>query len=73
MRLSTLLFVLGLLLWATTLRKWSEIWGGLNRTLGEIHQDFKAGRQRTTLYGRIVSLVVLALFIASVYLSITGR
>jgi hypothetical protein len=55
MKLSTLLMLLGILLWATTWRKWSDIWD--RRRLSQIHQDIKTGRQRMTLYKTTLGLV----------------
>jgi hypothetical protein len=71
MRLSTLLMLLGILLWATTWRKWSDIWD--RRRLTQIYQDIKTGRQRMTLYEKLVAPVSIALMFAGIYLSITGR
>jgi hypothetical protein len=72
MKLSTLLMLLALLLIATT-RKWPFFkWD--NRTMGQIYQDIKAGRQqRLSLYARIVAPVAFLLMIFSIYLSLTRR
>lgn len=68
MKLSSLLILLGTLLAATSLR-WSQIWE--RRSLKEIHQDIKVGKQRSTLYQKIVAPVSLALMIAGMYLAFT--
>ena len=71
MKLSTLLMLLAPLLIATT-RKWPFFkWD--NRTIGQIYRDIKTGRQRSSLYARIVTPVALLLFIISIYLSLTWR
>ncbi|HUA26420.1 MAG TPA: hypothetical protein VMA54_19990 [Steroidobacteraceae bacterium] len=71
MKLSTLLMLLALLLIATT-RKW-PFFKRDNRTIGQIYRDIKAGRQRSSLYARIVNPVALLLFIISIHLSLTWR
>jgi hypothetical protein len=70
MKLSFLLICLGGLLAATTLR-WSQIWD--RRTLKQIHQDIKAGKQRSSLYQKIVAPVSLTLIIVGLYLAFTWR
>jgi len=70
-RLSTLLNLLGLLLLLTT-RGWSKWWDP--RTLKQIYQDFRTGKQpRSTPYVTAVSVVAIALMIAGMYLLLEGR
>jgi hypothetical protein len=70
MKLSTLLILLAGLLLATTL-KWSQVWE--RRTIGQIYQDAKAGKQRATLYARIIAPISLVLIIVGIYLALTWR
>jgi hypothetical protein len=70
MKLSTLLILLGGLLSATTL-KWSQIRD--RRTIGQIYQDAKAGKQRTTLRARISGYLSLILVLTGIYLALTWR
>ena len=70
MKLSTLLMLLGGVLSATTF-KWSRIWD--RRTMSEIYQDIKAGKQRATLYERIVAPISVTLIAIGIYLSFTWR
>jgi hypothetical protein len=71
MKLSTSLMVLAVLLTATTWKwpffRWDD------RTIGQIYQDVKAGRQRSSPYARGVAPVALLLMIISVYLALTWR
>ena len=70
MKLSFLLIFLGGLLAATSLR-WSQIWD--RRPMKQIYQDIKAGKQRSTLYQKIVAPVSLTLIIVGLYLALTWR
>jgi hypothetical protein len=70
MKLSTLLILLGGLLSATTL-KWSQVWD--RRTISQIYQDAKAGKQRATLYARIIVPISLTLILIGMYLALTSR
>lgn len=70
MKLSTLLILLGGLLSATTL-KWSQMWD--RRTISQIYQDAKAGKQRATLYARIIAPISLTLILIGMYLALTWR
>ena len=70
MKLSFLLICLGGLLAATSLR-WSPIWD--RRPMKQIYQDIKAGKQRSTLYQKIVAPVSLTLIIVGLYLALTWR
>jgi hypothetical protein len=70
MKLSTLLILLGGLLLSTTL-KWSQIWD--RRSISQIYQDAKAGKQLTTLYARISGYISLILVLTGMYLAFTWR
>lgn len=71
MKLSTLLLILGGLLLATT-RKWPIItWD--KRKISEIYRDAKGGKQRSSLYTKIVAPVSLLLIIIGTYLELTWR
>jgi len=70
MKLSTLLIVLGGLLSATTFR-WSQIFD--RRTSSEIYQDAKAGKQRVTLYARIIAPISVIIILVGIYLALTWQ
>jgi hypothetical protein len=70
MKLSFLLICLGGLLAATSLR-WSQILD--RRSLEQIYQDIKVGKQRSTLYQKIVAPISLTLIIVGLYLAFTWR
>lgn len=69
MKLSALLMLLGVLL-AATAGKW-PIFRWDSRTIGQIYQDAKAGRQRSSLYARIVAPVALLSIVIGMYLALT--
>ena len=69
MKTSTLVIVLGGLLAMTTL-KWS--WLRDRRTLGQVHHDIRSGKQRASLYGKIVAPVALFVMITGMYMALTG-
>ncbi|MGB6488423.1 MAG: hypothetical protein WBE91_16220 [Steroidobacteraceae bacterium] len=71
MKLSALLTILGGLLAATT-RKW-PIFTGDKRMVGQIYRDAKAGKQRASLYAKVVAPVSLMLIIIGMYLALTWR
>jgi len=70
MKLSTLLILLAGLLLATT-QKWSQMWD--RRTISQIYRDAKAGKQRSTLYARIIAPISLTLIVIGTYLALTWR
>ena len=70
MKLSFLLITLGGLLAATGLR-WSQFWD--RRSLTQVYQDIKAGKQRSTLYQKIVAPVPSTLIIVGMYSAFTWR
>jgi hypothetical protein len=70
MKLSTLVIIFGGLLSATTI-KWSKIWD--RRTISQVYQDIKAGKQRATVYERIVAPLSLTLIVIGMYLALTWR
>jgi hypothetical protein len=72
MKLSFLLICLGGLLAATTL-SWSELWRWDRRSFKQLYQDARAGKLRSTLYAKIVTLVSAALTVAGIYFALTWR
>jgi hypothetical protein len=70
MKTSFLLICLGGLLAATTL-SWSQL--SDRRSLKQVHLDIKAGKQRSTLYAKIVAPISVALIAAGLYLALTWR
>jgi hypothetical protein len=71
MKLSTLLMILGGLLAATTMKR--PLFTGYKRTVRQIYQDAKAGKQRSSLYAKIVAPVSLMLIVIGTYLAFTWR
>jgi hypothetical protein len=76
MKLSSLLAILILLLILTT-RSWAEwrsVLRGSNRTLGQIYQDTRSGKQAgMSPYAKIVTVVAMALAAVQIYLTFSGR
>ena len=70
MKTSTLVIILGGLLSMTTV-KWSQLWD--RRTLGQINQDIRAGKQRASRYAKVVAPVALILMIAGIYMALSGE
>jgi hypothetical protein len=70
MKTSFLLICLGGLLAATTIR-WTQFPD--RRSLKQVHQDIKSGKQRSTLYAKIVAPVSAALIVVGLYLALTWR
>jgi len=75
-KLSTLLTSLAFLLMLTS-RSWSgwlNYLRGARRTLSQIDQDIRSGKEPPmSVYARIAVCVSMALFIAGVYVSCSGR
>jgi len=70
-KLSNLLILLGLLL-ALTTRSWSQWWD--RRTLSQLYQDIKSGKQPpSTPYAKVAMPVSIVLIIAGTYLAFVGR
>jgi len=70
MKTSTLLIVLGGLLSMTTLK---GSWLRDPRALGQVHQHIRSGKQRASLYAKIVAPVALTVMIAGMYMALTGE
>jgi hypothetical protein len=71
MKLSTVIIILGGLLLATT-RKWPIITLD-KRTIGQVYQDARAGKLRSSLYAKLVTPVSILLIIIGTYLELTWR
>ena len=71
MKLSTALNLVSLLLLLTTGNLFS--FKNRKRTMGQIYQDAKAGKLRSSLYAKIIAPVAILLGILGSYLAMNSR